>query len=137
MDHKIDAFFTPLESRLSRLEHNRNVKLSSTLMSCEVKKENYNSGSPVIKVPTFDGQSSWSSFKTQFNVVAQINGWNVGDKASYLAAALRGPAVEVLQMIPEQLRLDFNSLVNALGSRYEEEHYQQLYVKFKNNLQDE
>ncbi|UYV73248.1 K02A2.6-like [Cordylochernes scorpioides] len=62
---------------------------------------------------------------------------NNSDKASFLAAALRGPAVDVLQMIPQQLRLDFNALINALESRYGEEHYQQLYVvNFKNRLQN-
>ncbi|UYV82874.1 K02A2.6-like, partial [Cordylochernes scorpioides] len=101
------------------------------------QQENNNSGRLLVKVPTFDGQSSWTSFKTQFDVVAQANGWNVRDKASFLAAALRGPAVEVLQMIPEQLRLDFNALIDALESRYGEEHYQQLHVvKFKNRLQE-
>ncbi|UYV77866.1 K02A2.6-like [Cordylochernes scorpioides] len=101
------------------------------------QQDNNNSGRPLVKVPTFDGQSSWTSFKTQFDVVAQANGWNVRDKASFLAAALRGPAVDVLQMIPEQLRLDFNSLIDALESRYGEEHYQQLHVvKFKNRLQE-
>ncbi|UYV75192.1 K02A2.6-like, partial [Cordylochernes scorpioides] len=101
------------------------------------QQENNNSGRPLVKVPTFDGQSSWTSFKTQFDVAAQANGWNVRDKASFLAAALRGPAVDVLQMIPEQLRLDFNALIDALESRYGEEHYQQLHVvKFKNRLQE-
>ncbi|UYV73203.1 K02A2.6-like [Cordylochernes scorpioides] len=101
------------------------------------QQENNNSGRLLVKVPTFDGQSSWTSFKTQFDVVAQANGWNVRDKASFLAAALRGPAVDVLQMIPEQLRLDFNSLIDTLDSRYGEEHYQQLHVvKFKNRLQE-
>ncbi|UYV77326.1 K02A2.6-like [Cordylochernes scorpioides] len=51
-----------------------------------------------------------------FDVVAQANGWNVRDKASLLA-----PAVEVLQMIPEQLRIDFNALNDALESRNGEE----------------
>ncbi|UYV69630.1 EPM2AIP1 [Cordylochernes scorpioides] len=93
------------------------------------QQENNNSGRPLVKVLT--------SFKTQFDVVAQANGWNVRDKASFLAAALRGPAVDVLQMIPEQLCLDFNALIDALESRYGEEHYQQLHVvKFKNRLQD-
>ncbi|UYV64103.1 OVOL1 [Cordylochernes scorpioides] len=101
------------------------------------QQENNNSGRPLVKVPTFDGKSSWTSFKTQFDVVAQANGWNVRDKASFLAAALREPAVEVLQMIPEQLRLDFNALIDALESRYGEEHYQKLHlVRFKNRLQD-
>ncbi|UYV83995.1 hypothetical protein LAZ67_X000846 [Cordylochernes scorpioides] len=73
----------------------------------------------------------------QFDVVAQVNGLNVRDKANFLAATLRGHVVEVLQMILEQLRQDFNSLIDALESRYGEEHYQKLHVvKFKNRLQD-
>ncbi|UYV64161.1 CPNE9 [Cordylochernes scorpioides] len=83
------------------------------------QQENNNSGRPLVKVPTFDGQSSWTFFKNQFD--------NVRDKASRLAAALRGPAVEVLQMIPEQIRLDFNALIDA--SRID-------YKKKKESLQD-
>ncbi|UYV84710.1 K02A2.6-like [Cordylochernes scorpioides] len=82
-------------------------------------------------------QFSSKKITIQFDVVAQANGWNVRDKSSFLAAALRGLAVEVLQIIPEQLRLDFNSLIDALDSRYEEKHYQKLHVvKFKSRLQD-
>ncbi|UYV73062.1 hypothetical protein LAZ67_10001726 [Cordylochernes scorpioides] len=49
----------------------------------------------------------------EFDVVAQANGWNVRDRASFLAAAFRGPSVEVLQTITEQLRLDFNTLIGV------------------------
>ncbi|UYV63048.1 hypothetical protein LAZ67_2002940 [Cordylochernes scorpioides] len=81
------------------------------------------------------GHPRTSVFQQENNNSA--NGWNVRNKASLLAAALRGPVVEVLQTIPEQLRLDFNALIDALESRYGEEHYQQLHVvKFKNRLQD-
>ncbi|UYV63779.1 K02A2.6-like [Cordylochernes scorpioides] len=66
------------------------------------QEENNNSGKPVVKVPTFDGQSSWTSFKPQFN-----------------------------EMIQEKLCLDFDSLVNALESRNGEENQQQLHVPFQ------
>ncbi|UYV76778.1 hypothetical protein LAZ67_14001999 [Cordylochernes scorpioides] len=72
-----------------------------------------------------------------YDLVAQANGWNIRYKARFLAAALLGAAVEVLQMIPEQFRLDFNALINALESRYGKEHCQRLHlVKFKNRLQE-
>ncbi|UYV74019.1 hypothetical protein LAZ67_11001859 [Cordylochernes scorpioides] len=100
--------FYQLQSPVLRL-------LSFTVLQLQ---ENNNSGRPVVKVPTFDGHLSWTSFKTQFDVVARTYGWNVRDKASILDAALRGPTVEVLQMIPEQLRQEFNSLIGALDTLY-------------------
>ncbi|UYV78634.1 K02A2.6-like, partial [Cordylochernes scorpioides] len=126
-----------MKDKMSALEERLAAVETGHPRTSVFQQENNNSGRPLVKVPTFDGQSSWTSFKTQFDVVAQANGWNVRDKASFLAAALRGPAVDVLQMIPEQLRLDFNALIDALESRYGEEHYQQLHVvNFKNRQQE-
>ncbi|UYV67950.1 hypothetical protein LAZ67_5002584, partial [Cordylochernes scorpioides] len=92
-----------------------------------------NEKTPVVDYPSNDSEDGQIRTRSgrivkPFDVIAQANGWDVRDKASFLAAALRGPAVEVLQMIPEQLRLDFNALIDALESRYGEEHYQQLRV---------
>ncbi|UYV71059.1 K02A2.6-like [Cordylochernes scorpioides] len=137
MKDEISSVKEEMKDKISVLEERLAVVETGHPRTPVFQQENNNSGRPLVKVPTFDGQSSWSSFKTQFDVVSQANGWNARDKASFLAAALRGPAVDVLQMIPEQLRLDFNALIDALESRYGEEHYQQLHVvKFKNRLQE-
>ncbi|UYV81786.1 K02A2.6-like [Cordylochernes scorpioides] len=137
LEDEISSVKEEVKEKISALEERLAVVETDHPSTPVFQQENYNSGRPLVKVPTFDGQSTWTSFKTQFDVVAQANGWNVRDKASFLAAALRGPAVDVLQMRPEQLRLDLNALIDALESRYGEEHYQQLHVvKFKNRLQE-
>ncbi|UYV74968.1 hypothetical protein LAZ67_12001925, partial [Cordylochernes scorpioides] len=137
MKDEISSVKKEMKDKISALEERFAAVETGHPRTPVFQQENNNSGRPLVKVPTFDGQSSWTSFKTQFDVVAQANGWNVRDKASFLAAALRGPAVDVLQMIPEQLRLDFNPLIDVQDSRYGEEHYQQLHVvKFKNRLQE-
>ncbi|GBM06572.1 hypothetical protein AVEN_222523-1 [Araneus ventricosus] len=61
---------------------------------------------PTVKSLTFDGQTSWTVFKTQFDVVSSANGWNNRVKASQLVASLRGSAAEVLQGIPSDKLTD-------------------------------
>ncbi|UYV75940.1 K02A2.6-like [Cordylochernes scorpioides] len=118
--------FKCLEDEISSVKEEMKDKMSAL----EERLAAVETGHP--RTPVFQQENN-NSVRCGF----QANGWNVRDKASFLAAALRGPAVDVLQMIPEQLRLDFNSLIDALESRYGEEHYQQLHVvKFKNRLQE-
>ncbi|GBN09299.1 hypothetical protein AVEN_42275-1, partial [Araneus ventricosus] len=54
------------------------------------------SSRPTVKPLTFDGQTSWTVFKTQFDVVSSTNGWTDFVKANQLVASLRGSAAEVL-----------------------------------------
>ncbi|GBN12016.1 hypothetical protein AVEN_216752-1 [Araneus ventricosus] len=51
---------------------------------------------PTVQSLTFGGQTSWTVFKTQFDVVSSANGWNNRVKASQLVTSLRGSAAEVL-----------------------------------------
>ncbi|GBM00645.1 hypothetical protein AVEN_24114-1 [Araneus ventricosus] len=44
---------------------------------------------PTVKSLTFDGQTSWIVFKTQFDVVSSANGWNNRVKASHLVVSPR------------------------------------------------
>ena len=41
---------------------------------------------PTQKPTTFEGKSSWDAYKTQFEIVAEINGWEGQEKATFLAA---------------------------------------------------
>ncbi|GBM01978.1 hypothetical protein AVEN_23698-1 [Araneus ventricosus] len=80
-----------LERRISELEDRpNNFQTSPELMYAR----------STIKRLTFDGQTSWTVFKTQFDVVSSANGWTDFLKASQLVASLRGSAAEVLQGIP-------------------------------------
>ncbi|GBL98308.1 hypothetical protein AVEN_172566-1 [Araneus ventricosus] len=82
---------------------------------------------PTVKSLTFDGQTSWTVFKTAFNVVSSVNGWNNRVKASQLVASLRGSAAEVLQGIPSDKLTDLMTIENALEARFGDSHLTQFY----------
>ncbi|GBM80506.1 hypothetical protein AVEN_228994-1 [Araneus ventricosus] len=80
-----------------------------------------------VKSLTFDGQTSWTVFKTQFDVVSSANGWNNRVKASQLVASLRGAAAEVLQGITSDKLTDLTTIQNALEVRFGDSHLTQFY----------
>ncbi|GBO40221.1 hypothetical protein AVEN_154252-1 [Araneus ventricosus] len=82
---------------------------------------------PTVKPLTFDGQTSWTFFKTQFDVVSFTNGWTDFVKASQLVASLRGSAAEVLQGIPADKLTDLTTVEKALESRFRDSHLTQFY----------
>ncbi|GBM75174.1 hypothetical protein AVEN_163729-1 [Araneus ventricosus] len=85
------------------------------------------SSRPTVKPLPFDGQTSWTVFKTQFDVVSSTNGWMDFVKASQLVASLQGSAAEVLQGIPADKLTDLTTIEKALESRFEDSHLTQFY----------
>ncbi|GFT37805.1 uncharacterized protein NPIL_20301 [Nephila pilipes] len=82
---------------------------------------------PTVKPLTFDGQTSWSVFKKQFDVMSSSNGWTDCVKASQLVASLRGSAADVLQGIPAGNLMDLTTIERALESRFGDSHLTQFY----------
>ncbi|GBM67441.1 hypothetical protein AVEN_265396-1 [Araneus ventricosus] len=80
-----------------------------------------------VKPLTFDGQTSWAVFKTQFDVVSSANGWVDRVKASQLVVSLRGSASEVLRGIPADKLTDLTTIEKALESRFGHSHLIQFY----------
>ncbi|GFT02909.1 CCHC-type domain-containing protein [Nephila pilipes] len=79
---------------------------------------------------------SWSVFKTQFDFVSSSNGWTGRVKASKLVSSLRGPAVEVLQEIPDGNLRDLTTIERDLESRFGNSHLTQFYrTELKTRLQ--
>ncbi|GBN20268.1 hypothetical protein AVEN_106506-1 [Araneus ventricosus] len=102
-----------LERRISELEARpNNFQTSPELMYAR----------STIKSLTFDRQTSWTVFKTQFDVVSSTNGWTDFVKASQLVASLRGSAVEVLRGIPADKLTDLTTIEKALESRFGDSH---------------
>ncbi|GBN95178.1 hypothetical protein AVEN_172368-1 [Araneus ventricosus] len=85
------------------------------------------SSRPTVKPLTFVGQTSWTVFKTQFDVVSSRNGWTDFVKASQLVASLRGSAAELLQGIPVDKLTDLMTIEIALESRFGGSHLTQFY----------
>ena len=84
-------------------------------------------GGNKIKLPRFDGTSSWSLFKTQFEMAAEYNGWDSADRATNLAMSLQGQALYVLHNVPQGKRGDFLTLLQALEARFGDEHLKPMY----------
>ncbi|UYV66979.1 K02A2.6-like, partial [Cordylochernes scorpioides] len=140
ISQKVDVLGENLDSRLSRLEHIRNVKRSATPLSFRIADNSPQLETTErfskIKPPTYDGQTSWKCFKTQFEVVALGNRWNSSEKAINLAASLRGSTTEVLQSLPLEQSLDYERLIHALTLRFGDDILQPYHVvKLKNRRQ--
>ncbi|GBL77859.1 Retrovirus-related Pol polyprotein from transposon 297, partial [Araneus ventricosus] len=115
---KVQVKIGDLEKRLSELE-DRPINFPAN--------PDLTYSRPTAKSLTFDGQTSWTVFKTQFDVVSSANGWNNRVKASQLVASLRGSAAEVLQGIPSDKLTDLMAIENALEARFGDSHLTQFY----------
>ncbi|UYV81700.1 hypothetical protein LAZ67_20002038, partial [Cordylochernes scorpioides] len=129
-----------MESRLRRLENNVADVPVATPLSFRIADNSPQLETTEcfskIKPPTYDGQTSWKCFKTQFEVVALGNRWNSSEKAINLAASLRGSATEVLQSLPLEQSLDYERLIHALTLRFGDDILQPYHVvKLKNRRQ--
>ncbi|GBL91046.1 hypothetical protein AVEN_70446-1, partial [Araneus ventricosus] len=115
---EVQEKMSDLERRLSDLETRpNNFPANPELMYSR----------PTVKPLTFDGLTSRTFFKTQFNVVSSTNGWTDFVKASQLVASLRGSAAEVLQGIPADKLTDLTTIEKALESRFGDSHLTQFY----------
>ncbi|UYV65370.1 K02A2.6-like, partial [Cordylochernes scorpioides] len=107
--------FKRLEDELTRLKSNGGFVAGTA--------------SAVLKItpPTFDGQSSFGNYMRQFEAVSLNNGWGEAERAINLIVALRGPALDLLQTIPEQDQRSYVSLVSALELRFGDQHSRHVF----------
>ncbi|GFT15160.1 transposon Ty3-G Gag-Pol polyprotein [Nephila pilipes] len=97
-------------------------------MTAEVKEEEDRwSRGLSVKPLTFDGQTSWTVFKTHFNVVSSTNGWTDFVKAGQLVAYLQGSAAEILQGSPADKLTDLTNIKKVTESRFGDSHLTQFY----------
>ena len=82
---------------------------------------------PHIRPSPYDGVSSWDDYRAQFELVAELNGWDGCTKAIYLAASLQGPARAILGDLDSSKRRDFSALIEALESRFGSKHQTEMY----------
>jgi hypothetical protein len=80
-----------------------------------------------LKPPPFDGTTSWSMYKKQFEAAAGANNWDDEGKAVALTLALRGQALQILQTLPVEDQKNYAAFVKALELRYGDHHLSQVY----------
>ena len=81
---------------------------------------------PVQRPAPFDGRTTLDAYRTQFELLAEINRWNEVEKATFLAISLKGPALTVLSNLSAESRRDYPALVAALESRFGSAHQAEL-----------
>ena len=87
---------------------------------------------PVQVPPTYDVSTPWVAYSAQFEVVSQINGWTMEEKALFLATSLKGIATLILSNLSSENRKNFDILVKALSNRFGASHQLELArAKFK------
>lgn len=73
---------------------------------------------PIQRPTSFDGKTPWEAYSIQFETVAEINKWGQEEKARFLISSLTGPALAVLQTMPQDKRKCYPHLVAALEARF-------------------
>ncbi|MEW8342614.1 MAG: hypothetical protein AB2708_22420, partial [Candidatus Thiodiazotropha taylori] len=66
---------------------------------------------PYIKVPVYDGKTSWKDYLVQFELAAQENRWNPHTRAIRLSCSLRGSAQALLSDLTPEIRQNYDSLL--------------------------
>ncbi|CAG4953541.1 unnamed protein product [Parnassius apollo] len=87
-----------------------------------------------FKVPPFDGTSSWSAYKIQFEAVMKANGWNKSQAMTALTLGLRDQALTVLEALGEEVT--YEQLLEALEARYGDAHLEHVFhAQLKDRVQ--
>jgi hypothetical protein len=119
---RVDAVQREFYQRLSAAEGVRVAETLSGTGSSRPLSPSVEGGSVKIKTrpAPFDGRTSWLGYKAQFDLIADLNGWSLADRAQHLAAALAGPALIILANLSASERLSYAHLTEALNTRFNE-----------------
>jgi hypothetical protein len=77
------------------------------------------------QAPTFDGKTSWSTFRRQFETVAEHNMWSDREKSTFLITALKGRAADVLAGIP--INTPYEDTLQTLEDQFGDQHFAAAY----------
>ena len=106
---------------------NENENAHNTSFSRVANRNESTSGSLKIKPQIYDGTDDFEEYLAQFQIMAELNGWNYNVKSLALASSLSGRARTLLAELDENKCRDFNALVSALRNRYGSENRSELF----------
>ena len=85
-----------------------------------------------MKPQFYDGSEDLEDYLSQFEILAELNGWNYNTRSLYLASSLKGDARSMLSELSPKERRDFDTLVGILKLRFGSVNRSEI---FKANLQ--
>lgn len=80
-----------------------------------------------LKPQSYSGSDDFEDFLAQFDITAEINGWDYRAKSLYLANSLIGDARSLLNELNDEQRRDYKSLVQKLTSRFGSENRAEVF----------
>ena len=110
-----------------RLDVTRNDRIQNSFQRSDLNRFTDNSTPYVppisnknvkMKPQTYDGSDDLDEYLTQFNLVADLNGWDYETKSLFLASCMVGGTRALLCELDPRQRKDYTSIVNALQNRY-------------------
>ena len=136
---EFDSKLTGLQNKVEKIK-NKNHQIveeseSRERISCEIDRNEESPlqrrgrcmSSPIhdtfgssmkLKPHTFNGNEDLDEYLTQFEVLADLNGWSYRTKSLCLSSSLVGEARSLLTELTSDQRRDYSSLVAVLQNRY-------------------
>ncbi|KAJ8705925.1 hypothetical protein PYW07_010702 [Mythimna separata] len=109
---EVSARADSLETRIVKLEAREPVAVQASAAKFDM--------------PRFDGTSSWTAFKYQFQTLVKTNRWDDDQSFAALTLALRGDALLVLENLPSDGRT-LERLMEGLDTRYGDKHLEHVF----------
>lgn len=92
-------------------------------------------GTTGIRPGTYDGTTTWEDYLAQFEVIAELHGWEANGMALCLVASLRGEAQVVVADIDVRCHRRYTIVVGALLQRICPTHQKEVSrVQLKSRL---
>ncbi|CAG5025626.1 unnamed protein product [Parnassius apollo] len=129
-----DNHLSEAETRIDQVNNRVDNVMADMKKSLDELKLGDGTTAPVVattpslrgfKVPPFDGTSSWSAYKIQFEAVMEANGWNKIQAMTALTLGLRDQALTVLEALGK--KVTYEQLLEALEARYGDAHLEHVF----------
>ncbi|CAH0698203.1 unnamed protein product [Spodoptera exigua] len=131
LEHRVMAIEERVEEEISKIKQEMTspspLKSRSRLAAVFDAPNAASSATKGLKIPHYDGTTSWTAFKLQFETLMEAYGWTQKEAQSALTLALRDQALSVLEAIGASGDLSFSALLDALEARFGDSHLEHVY----------
>ncbi|CAH0697858.1 unnamed protein product [Spodoptera exigua] len=131
LEHRVKAIEERVEEEISKIKQEVTslspLKSRSRLAAVFEAPNAASSATKGLKIPHYDGTTSWTAFKLQFETLMEAYGWTQKEAQSALILALRDQALSVLEAIGASGDLSFSALLDALEARFGDSHLEHVY----------
>lgn len=127
LQHFTTAATAGNDNSIPQAPHQTGSHFNGQVSDISLPSANRGDNSVKLKPQSYAGTDDFEDFLAQFNITAEINGWNYKAKSLYLANSLTGAARSLLSELTDEQRRDYKSLVQKLTARYGSENRAEVF----------